>query len=182
MSKKIKESGDLEYFITNYDFYKLLDTPKIIKYADLEYFNFNQLLPKNKSYLIVLLESELNKGHWVCLLRYNNTIEYFDSYGEDPFYQLKKIPIKTRRELDLEYYDMEKLIQGIPKKYKIIYNSFPLQEYKKDINTCGKWIYLRIKFLLENNFDLYQFLGFITNFKKNYSNLSYDEILNSYLF
>ena len=75
MSKIIKESGDLSYFITNYDFYKLLDTPKIIKYADLEYFNFNQLLPKNKSYLIVLLESELNKGHWVCLLRYNNTIE-----------------------------------------------------------------------------------------------------------
>ena len=42
-------------------------------------------------------------------MRYNNTIEYFDSYGEDPFYQLKKIPIETRRELDLEYYPEKKI-------------------------------------------------------------------------
>lgn len=174
--------NQLSYFITNYDFYKILDKPLIIKYADLENYTFKELFPKNKSYIIVLLENEFNKGHWTCLLRYKNIIEYFDSYGEDPFIQLKKVPIETRRELDLEYYDMEKLIKQIPKKYKIIYNSFPLQEYKKDINTCGKWVFLRIKFLLENDFNIYQFLGFIINFKKKYSNLTYDEILNSYLF
>ena len=39
------------------------------------------LLPKPTDYCIILYESELNSGHWVALLRYDNIFEYFDPYG-----------------------------------------------------------------------------------------------------
>ena len=54
----------------------------IIKYSDLKnYSSIDQLLPKNKSFKFMLLESKHNSGHWLGLLRYNKTIEFFNSYG-----------------------------------------------------------------------------------------------------
>ena len=43
---------------------------KILKYSELSKYNdMNDLLPTDKSYIIILIEYEKNKGHWICLLR-----------------------------------------------------------------------------------------------------------------
>ena len=48
----------------------------IIKYSDLANYNsIQQLLPRNKSWKIILIENKMNSGHWTLLLRYNNIIE-----------------------------------------------------------------------------------------------------------
>ena len=42
----------------------------IIKYSELvNYPSITDLLTKDRSYKIILVESEFNSGHWVCLMR-----------------------------------------------------------------------------------------------------------------
>jgi hypothetical protein len=66
---------------------------KIIKYSQLsKYSDLEQLLPKNKDYIVVLIENSPNVGHWRALLKYNNILEWFDSYGVHPEGQLSFIP------------------------------------------------------------------------------------------
>jgi hypothetical protein len=55
---------------------------KIIQYSDLASFpTLNDLLPKPTDDCIILYEQEDDSGHWVALMRYGNTVEYFDPYG-----------------------------------------------------------------------------------------------------
>ena len=55
-----------------------------------EYNSIDELLPTHKSYIIVLypISSETD-GHWVCITRFTNTIEYFSSYGTKPDIEFK---------------------------------------------------------------------------------------------
>ena len=70
--------------------HKNLKNAKILKYSELEKYNtIEQLLPKEKAYVILLLEDQINSGHWMCLARFNNKILFFDSYGGAPDSQLK---------------------------------------------------------------------------------------------
>ena len=58
----------------------------ILKYNELaNYKTIESLLNKHKSYVILLypVTSETS-GHWTCMTRFNNTIEYSDSYGLAP--------------------------------------------------------------------------------------------------
>lgn len=54
----------------------------IIKYADLsDYSGLSEVL-KDNDFIIILVESEKNSGHWVSLYRnYSNQYTYFNSYG-----------------------------------------------------------------------------------------------------
>ena len=58
---------------------------RLMLYNELKNKTIEKLLPKHKSYIIVLYPviSERN-GHWICLTRFNSTVEYFDSYGKIP--------------------------------------------------------------------------------------------------
>ena len=82
----INESkAQLNYFMTNFDFDLFLKdgTSKVVKYGELDekYTTFEQLLPNTKDYVIILIESQVNTGHWVCIIRNDNVFEYFDPYG-----------------------------------------------------------------------------------------------------
>ena len=58
------------------------NSTKIIKYSELSTFNdLDELLPNENDYCIILYEHEPSSGHWVCLLKYNGTFEFFDAYG-----------------------------------------------------------------------------------------------------
>ena len=66
----------LNYFMSNFDFDHFLEegTSKVVKYGELDdkYTTFEQLLPNIKDYAILLIESEVNSGHWVCVMRNDN--------------------------------------------------------------------------------------------------------------
>ena len=58
---------------------------QIIKYSELkDYKTIDDLLPKDKSFRIILLEETYNSGHWIAIMRYGSTVEFFNSYGTGP--------------------------------------------------------------------------------------------------
>jgi hypothetical protein len=72
------------------DIRKYFPNAKIITYSSLNDFNdINELLPKDKDYTFLLIEDSPNKGHWVCVSKYGDVVEFFDSYGGQPDSQLK---------------------------------------------------------------------------------------------
>ena len=64
---------------------------EILKYSALENFNtIDELMPKPFDYKIILIETKQNQGHWVLLMKINNTIEYFiGNIAFDKMYNFK---------------------------------------------------------------------------------------------
>ena len=70
-------------FLSDEDMHRFLgaDTP-IVKYSQLKFApNIEVLLPDPQSQIIILVESELNSGHWCAIARDGFIITTFDSYG-----------------------------------------------------------------------------------------------------
>jgi len=142
----------------------------IILYKDLKnYKNIEELLPTNNSFKIFLIEDKPNSGHWVCLLRYGDNIEFFDSYGEGIDEEFKYIPKFIKNMLNQNKKYLTYLLANAPKKYKIIYNKIPYQELNDGVSTCGKWCILRILLLKTMNYDLYEFNEFMERQKFKYN-------------
>ena len=77
------------------------DFKNILKYSEIgNYKSIQQLLPRNKSWKIILIEDEYNSGHCTLLLRYNNTLEWFNSYGTFPSAELDFISHQQKAILD----------------------------------------------------------------------------------
>lgn len=74
-------------------------------------------------------------GHWVCLLRKSNHIEYFDSYGEIPDH-----PDYLGTQEPLLTYLLKE--SGLP----ILYNTRQFQSDKKNVADCGKWACARLMY------------------------------------
>jgi len=95
--------------------------------------------------VIILYQSKKDEGHWVTILKQpNNIIEVFGSYGLNVDQQL-------------EFSDYNKIQHGgqsVPhlsnllfsSNYKIIHNSTHLQSDNKNVNTCGRYSGLRVRF------------------------------------
>ena len=128
---------------------------------------------KPKSWKIILIENEYNSGHWTLLLRYNNTIEWFNSYGTFPSAELDFISQQQKEILNQDIKHLNILLTQALPKFRIIYKKRKLQQLENGVNTCGKWIILRIIMMEKFNMDLNQFLRFIEQLKKQYK-LSYE--------
>ena len=159
-----KYKPQLAYMVSDTDFSKYLGadaSSKILKYADLaNYQTIYDLIPNVNDYKIILTESQKNVGHWCALLRYNNTLEWWDSYGVRPDGELQFIPAKIKQELGETQHHLTRLINTSNRGEKVIYNHKKIQILKDGINTCGKWTIARIKAFL-NGFDLKHFQDFI---------------------
>ena len=90
-----------KYSLSDSDIRKILGRGcKIVKYSELSNYNtIEQLLPKEKASVILLIEDSLDHGHWVGLCRFKDTYMYFDSYGNPVDADLKWASMQTRREL-----------------------------------------------------------------------------------
>jgi hypothetical protein len=149
MTEKIikKYENLLKNFITDQDLkrYGLInDLSDVIKYSDLQKYNtMLELLPKENDYKVILTETKPNSGHWVCLLRYGNCIEFFDSYGVSPDGELKFIDKITRKLLGEDKKELTRLFNTLPEDYMGIYNKKHFQSLKNNINTCGRFVICR---------------------------------------
>ena len=139
---------------------------KILKYSELaNYKTIDELLPKERDFRIILVEDSHNKGHWCCILKYNKTIEWFNPYGIRPDAQ-KNLLGKVRNQMLGQHEDyMTHLMKG-GNGYKLIYNKKRLQKLKQGINTCGRWIILRIICMKDMLMTLPMFLKMIKENKK----------------
>ena len=138
----------------------------IIKYSDLaNYTSITDLLPDQKSYKIILIENDdFNKGHWVAIMRYcdkqndnKDTIEYFNSYGKAPDTQKSVIGACRNMVLGQTENYLSKLIKSRPKDIKYVWNRTPFQKIKVGINTCGRWLVLRLTMMRDLDMNLKEF-------------------------
>lgn len=165
--------------IDNFQMMKYLGpTTKIIKYSDLKNYNtIEQLLPLPLDFVIILIEQEKNNGHWVCVSRINNEIEFFDSYNNYPDTQLKWTPLHLRELLNQKDTYLSDLLDKTNKK--VYYNEIQYQSNKDDIATCGRHVIFRLMKLKEG-LDLDDYQRYIKSLKDKY-NTTYDIIVSKFI-
>ena len=134
----------------------------IIKYSDLKnYKTIDDLLPTDKSFRIILLEETYNSGHWIAIMRYGKTCEIFNSYGYAPDYDWRFINRMMRVVLGEDTNELTRLMkQADEVGYDAIYNKKDFQSHGSNIQTCGRWVVLRIE-MMRMGYDLPQFVEFI---------------------
>ncbi len=150
---------------------------RILTYNELsKYKTIEKLLPQHGSYFILLypVGSEMN-GHWVCLTRYDKTIEYFDSYGGKP-----DTPFNwpTTNFKDNPRYLTELLNKT---KLHIVYNTIDFQSKRQAISTCGAFCCFRILLLIEMNCNLEKSNLMLETLKQSNPEMSYDDIVTVYI-
>ena len=170
---------NLKVSMTGQDIENYLPNCKMIEYNDLaDYNEITDLLTKPIDYVIILIETTAdNVGHWVTVLKYGNTIEFFNSYAEAPDVQKNTLISKAK---NIEFGQTQNYLTNLLVKsnFDIIYNKLQLQKYSNGSTTCGRWVTLRILCLLNHNMDLKRFLEFIIDLKSKFKNkMSYDEIV-----
>ncbi len=147
---------------------------KILTYTVLTRFNnINQLLEPYKNFVLLFM-SKLNYGHWTCVLKHPNKIEFFDPYGgmmNFPDAVLDKIDPDIRNQTKQNYPYLTKLLYD--SGYPIEYNNYRFQELSRNIKTCGRHCICRI---LLKNLELDQYYQFMHSLSKQY-NMTYDEIV-----
>ena len=149
---------------------KILTYNQLAKVKDIE-----KLLPHHKSFFILLYPvTDTNSGHWVCMTRYDKTLEYFDSYGLPPDKPLEwgKFKQTTRY-----------LSQLLAKqKLRINYNTIDFQN-KRDyaISTCGAFCVFRILTLTEMNLNLEKNNVMLKTLKEANEEKSYDDIVVEFI-
>jgi hypothetical protein len=160
----------LKRMISNDDFFKCIDgcdVSKLLKYSELKNYNsIYQLLPEKRDYRIILTETSKNCGHWCCILRYGDTIEWFDSYGGKPDSELHFIPTQMRRMLGEETALLTRLLKTMNKSDKLVYNKTKFQVLNDEVATCGRWVIARIICFLIG-YNLEEFKEFIDTYCLN---------------
>jgi hypothetical protein len=138
----------LTSMITDLDFQRYFGPEvknNIMKYSELEnYSDINELLPNDKDFKVILTESKRNEGHWCCLSKYKNKIEWFDSYAEHPDGQLSFIPKVVKKMLGQNKNYLTKLLKTARDDQEIVYNNDKLQVLDDEIATCGRWCIARL--------------------------------------
>lgn len=115
---------------------------KIVKYSELVNANHIDELIKPYGNFVLIYEAKTNMGHWCCCILYKNVLTFFDSYGEYPDNQLKYTPDVFRMNNNMILPHLSYLLYNSP--YQLRYNEFKLQKMEEGINTCGRWVIMRI--------------------------------------
>lgn len=150
----------------------------IIKYSELkDYQDIETLLRDNKSFFFLLYQDQPNSGHWVCLSRTGDTIEYFDSYGKKIDEPLSWVPNYVLFKLGIQLPFLSRLLNKT--KLNVVYNPIEYQEDKKDINTCGRHCCFRLKNMLKG-VDLADYYRLMKELKDKYK-VSYDVIVSEFI-
>lgn len=159
---------DIRLFIPN---------ANIIKYSELErYPTVEALLPIFNPYVFVLYEDSPNQGHWTCLLRYKNTVEFFDSYGGYPDSQQKWVDHETRVKLGAGRPLLTELLEDC--REKVVYNPVQYQKDGSHINDCGRHCVLRILLNKKKGFDLADYNQFLKDCARKWG-MDYDGVVSA---
>lgn len=116
-----------------------------------KYKTFDELMALGA--VCILLEIEKRNapkvGHFILLLDHKTHLEHFDSYGLTMDEELK---ITQEKHLTRLFTTCRK---------KIVDNTVRLQQFREDINTCGRWVVAR---LLLRELELDEFISLIKYF------------------
>lgn len=98
---------------------------------------------------VLLVETKENNGHWICMFKTISDnkkkepiVSFFDSYALPVDDQLHFVNMKFREENNMLYPYLSYLLYKCP--YPIEYNEHQFQKLSPQINTCGRWVILRL--------------------------------------
>jgi hypothetical protein len=161
----------------------LLPEVKIIEYPQLEkYNNILDIFDGSGRCVLFFTEDEDGSsyvGHWQCVFRNGNIINFFDSYGLFP----DKVESYLNQKLRLKFNENKPLLMPLLKNasergYKVLYNNVKLQEMKHNVDTCGDYVASR---LMHKNLSNDQYISFLDELKKQFKVNTYDEAVGEYI-
>lgn len=120
---------------------KMQHQANLVTYPEIaEYRTLDELLgPYNVCFILYLWKPGM--GHWCCITRHGNLVEFFDPYGEPIDSCLEQIPEPYRTESGQKLPMLSYLMRE--SKYKLSYNEYQFQELDEDVSSCGRWTILR---------------------------------------
>lgn len=106
--------------------------------------DIDQCFDRKGRCILLFLTTSPQEGHWVCMIRRPDSIEYFDPYGESPAEMKENIPPSLLASLDQRQPYLSALFKkkGLP----VYYNTHSFQQDKNRINTCGRHCVVRCLF------------------------------------
>lgn len=131
----------LDYALSDADIRKILgDDIPIMTYQDLK---GHSSLPFDRKGRLILLfpNASPTEGHWCCLLKRRNEIEFFDPYGDPPESQKEDLPEETQEQFGIEEPMLTRLLRQ--SRCPVFYNTYPFQKERGDVNTCGRHCVVR---------------------------------------
>jgi hypothetical protein len=127
-----------DYPLSDADIRKILGRDiKIITYPMLGNMrSIDEAFDKQGRCIMLYLTNSATSGHWCCMLKKGNSIEFFDPYGEPPESALDGVPQTKLQELDENRPYLTALLKASGKK--VTYNHTAFQQDKDNVNTCGR--------------------------------------------
>jgi hypothetical protein len=172
---KPKLSAIIKDPLDNQELLQYLPNAKILTYNQLaDYQNINELLPNEKDFFILLYQQQPNVGHWVSVDKIGNTISYFDSYGKPVDEPLDWNSDHLNKMLGQSNDYLSNLLDN--SDYNIEYNNVKYQNSNNNVNTCGRFVVLRV-LCAKKGMNLKQFYEMMEKLK-NYKEMNYDQIVS----
>ena len=136
--------GGESYSLSDFDIQKVLDGVSLFKYPELHKMSsIEEAFDKTGRAMMLYLTEDENTGHWVCMIKKGDTIEYFDPYGGyKPDGERKWIPKEKLEELGEAEPTLSRMLKG----YKVISNPHKYQKEEVGNNTCGRHCCCRLMF------------------------------------
>lgn len=152
----------MDISLSNDDILELIDgKANVLRYSELEnYDDINDAMGDNNALLLLYQTTDKNYGHWTCIFRENNKLNFFDPLGIIPDDEIDWIPKNKRKVKYNNNRHLTKLLYN--SGYDVVYNEIPLQKESDDINTCGRHCAVRLIFreVPQNNY-----IKFMENFE-----------------
>lgn len=118
---------------------------RVVRYPDLDEFSsWHELMstPAQAVIILFLVESE-SEGHWICAFNGPDGAHVFDPLGYALDGELKRLTPEKRHELGQTEPMLGRLVKTAGAPVHVSRNDF--QTDKPGINTCGRWVALRIQ-------------------------------------
>lgn len=150
---------------TPYDLFKIAGKKcNVFTYPEITKFkNYRELFKKGNSnftsnddgyifddsFCIILYLTGERNGHWTCVSRNKNGINFLDSYGDVIDDQLQHV------DMNIIGQNKKHLIKLLQKSNKpVYYNDMQIQKYSDNIATCGRYcaLYLKYNYMLVDDF------------------------------
>jgi hypothetical protein len=132
-----------EYALSDADITEILGPTSIFPYPALEGMeSIDDVFDDQGRAIILFPNVSPTSGHWCCMIRRPDRIEFFDSYGEAPEDQKDGLSRSRLEALDIERPLLTQLMRasGIP----VYYNTHQFQSNKMSVATCGRHCVVRL--------------------------------------
>jgi hypothetical protein len=168
-----------EYALSNDDINEILGTDtKVFTYPKFfEFEHIDEAFDREGRCVFLFLTENEHTGHWLCMFKRPEGIEYFDSYGDKPDAQRDWLSEEKLIELGEPTARLTELLRNSGQR--VYYNTFQYQVERSDISSCGRWCASR---LLCKDMTNLQFYNFVKEGMKEMGTNSKDDFIGVFTY